>query len=354
MDADVACGNVAATRQRTGLSVRAGQSLAPRKLMNARDYLNDDGHVLLALCSAFGLPDNAEAEGLTPFKLAEWNQLSRKIAASSLKQPAALQGQNADALARELAVAPNEGLRIARLLDRAGRLAPELENLFSRGMWVVTRLDERYPAKLRDTLKHQAPTVLFGAGEIHFLSRAGIAVIGSRNIDEAGRTFAQEIGRKCAASKMPVVSGGARGTDRFAMDGAMAAGGIALGALADSLEATVRKPDVRQLLLDERLALITPYAPTAGFAVVVSSDHQSGGTWAGAVEALKAGWCPVFVRDGEGVPKGNRELLKLGASPLPTRELSKISNLSAWMNEHGAARPPDRELFDFALREKAE
>src|SRR6266542_2593554 len=89
MDADVACGNVAATRQRTGLSVRAGQSLAPRKLMNARDYLNDDGHVLLALCSAFGLPDNAEAEGLTPFKLAEWNQLSRKIAASSLKQPAA-------------------------------------------------------------------------------------------------------------------------------------------------------------------------------------------------------------------------------------------------------------------------
>ncbi len=340
--------------------------------MNARDYLNDDGHVLLALCSAFGLPDNAEAEGLTPFKLAEWNQLSRKIAASSLKQPAALQGQNADALARELAVAPNEGLRIARLLDRAGRLAPELENLFSRGMWVVTRLDERYPAKLRDTLKHQAPTVLFGAGEIHFLSRAGIAAIGSRNIDEAGRTFAQEIGRKCAASKMPVVSGGARGTDRFAMDGAMAAGGIALGALADSLEATVRKPDVRQLLLDERLALITPYAPTAGFsvgaamgrnkviygladfAVVVSSDHQSGGTWAGAVEALKAGWCPVFVRDGEGVPKGNRELLKLGASPLPTRELSKISNLSAWMNEHGAARPPDRELFDFALREKAE
>src|SRR5919106_1106866 len=166
MDADIACGNVATTWQRAGLSVCAGQSLAARKLINMHDYLNTDGQVLLTLCSAFGLPEQAEAEGLVPFKLAEWNQLSKKIASSSLKQPAALQGQNADALARELALAPDEADRIARLLDRAGRLALELENLFARGIWAVTRVDDRYPRRLRDTLKHQAPTVLFGAGGI--------------------------------------------------------------------------------------------------------------------------------------------------------------------------------------------
>ena len=128
------------------------------------------------------------------------------------------------------------------------------------------------------------------------------------------------------------MSGGARGTDRLAMGAALDAGGIAFGVLADSLERTVRQPDLRQLLLDGQLVLLTPYAPTAGFsvgaamgrnkviygladyAVVVSSDHQTGGTWAGAVEALKAGWCPVFARDGAAVPKGNRELLKLGAA----------------------------------------
>lgn len=339
--------------------------------MNPHDYLTDDGQVLLALCSAFGLPDSTETEAVAPFKLAEWNQLSKKIVASPLQRPAALQGRKAGELARELALAPDEAERVARLLDRAGRLALELENLFSHGMWVVTRGDEYYPAKLRDTLKHQSPTVLFGAGDIHLFRRAGIAVIGSRNIDEAGAAFAKEVGRRTVASGAAVVSGGARGTDRLAMDGALEAGGVALGALADSLEGTVRKSDVRQLLLDGRLGLVTPYAPTAGFsvgaamgrnkviygladfAVVVSSDHQTGGTWAGAVEALKARWCPVFVRAGEGVPKGNPELLKLGATALSAEELTKISDLPVWMKERTAARPTAKDLFDFEIREGA-
>lgn len=324
--------------------------------MNIHDYLSDDGQVLLALCSAFGLPNDAEGSALTPFKLAEWNQLSGKIDRSSLKRPAALQGRAADEIARELAITPEEAERIASLLDRSGRLALELENLFARGMWVVTRADKSYPAKLRDTLKHQTPTVLFGAGEIQLLRRAGVAVIGSRNIDDAGAAFAREVGRKTVAAGLSVISGGARGTDRIAMDGAMEVGGTAFGALADSLEATVRKSDVRQLLLDGHLVLLTPYAPTAGFsvgaamgrnkviygladfAVVVSSDFQTGGTWAGAVEALKAGWCPVFARDGEGVPKGNRELLKLGAAALVESELPSIADLPSWMREQASAK----------------
>ena len=66
----------------------------PRRveLMNAHDYLSDDGQALLPLCSAFGLPDNAAAKGFVPLKLTEWNQLAKKIAACSFKHPAALQG----------------------------------------------------------------------------------------------------------------------------------------------------------------------------------------------------------------------------------------------------------------------
>jgi predicted Rossmann fold nucleotide-binding protein DprA/Smf involved in DNA uptake len=94
-----------------------------------------------------------------------------------------------------------------RLLERSGRMALELENIFSRGMWVVTRMDELYPAKLRETLKLQAPTVLFGAGDVALLTRGGVAVIGSRVIDEGGTLFVMEAGRKIAASGVPVISG---------------------------------------------------------------------------------------------------------------------------------------------------
>ena len=223
------------------------------------------------------------------------------------------------------------------------------------------------PPHLREALKHQAPAVLFGAGNIQLLQRAGLAVVGSRNIDEAGAAFAREVGVKAVAAGLPVVSGGARGTDRIAMQAALEAGGIAFGALADSLERTARQADVREFVSDGKLVLLTPYAPDAGFsvgaamgrnkliyglakfAVVVSSDHQSGGTWAGAIEALKAGWCPVFARHGEGVPKGNQELLKLGAAALAASELPGITDLPAWMREHGAARVTETDLFDLTL-----
>jgi DNA processing protein len=332
--------------------------------MNVSDYLSDDGLALLALCSAFALPEDAAAGGTSPFTLSEWNKLARQIHDSPLKQPAALHGRTADALVKDLAILPGDAERIVQLLDRSGRLALELEGLFSRGLWAVTRVDELYPKKLRDTLKHQAPTVLFGAGDVQLLRRGGVAVIGSRNIDEAGTTFAREVGRKTAAARLPVISGGARGTDRLAMGAALDAGSPAVGILADSLERTVRQPDLRQLLLDGQLALLTPYAPAAGFsvgaamgrnkviygladfAVVVSSDFQTGGTWAGALEALKGGWCPVFARDGANVPKGNRELLKLGAAPLPEAEFSQVTDLPAWLGQHAKTRLVEKDLFD--------
>ena len=120
--------------------------------------------------------------------------------------------------------------------------------------------------------------------------------------------------------------------------------------------------DMRDYLSEEgQLILLTPYAPAAGFsiggamgrnkliygladfAVVVNSDYQTGGTWAGAAEALKAGWCPVFVREGAGVPKGNQGLIELGAEPLPAAELGAIEDLPAWLRRR--AKPVEADLF---------
>jgi len=324
--------------------------------MNLRDLLTEDGRAVVLLCSTLG--DTEEALTLT-----EWNQLAKQIAASPYQRPAALLGQSARALADTIGCEAETGARLARLLERGGRVALALEALQARGLWVVTRADPSYPARLRQTLRHQAPSVLFGAGEWHLLGQAGIAVVGSRNIDEAGRAFAEEVGRRCAVARVPVVSGGARGTDSIAMESCVQAGGTVLGVLADSLERTVRQAELRQLLLDGRLVFITPYAPNAGFSVggamgrnkliyglaaagvVVSSEFQKGGTWAGAVEALRAGWCPVFVRDGAAVPTGNRELLKQGAGRLPESALPAMADVPAWLREHVPVRAEQQELL---------
>jgi predicted Rossmann fold nucleotide-binding protein DprA/Smf involved in DNA uptake len=314
--------------------------------VDIRDYLSDDGQVVLALCSSVALSENGVA---APFTLSQWNDLEEQIGKSSLKRPAELQGRSVAELQEALTVSSQDAKRIVHLLDRSGRMALELEALFTKGIWALSRADEKYPTKLRNLLKHQAPSVLFGAGDLQLFKYRSVAVVGSRNIDETGAAFAKTVGRKAVAADMAVVSGGARGTDRIAMDGAIEASGVSLGVLADSLEATIRKSDVRDLLLEGRLLTVTPYAPTAGFsvggamgrnkliygladfAVVVSSDHKTGGTWGGAVEALKAGWCPVFVRDGEGVPKGNKELIKMGAIALEAEKLEAAENLADLM-----------------------
>lgn len=338
--------------------------------MKPLEYLSQDGQALLLLCSSLALPPTAKMSDLAPLKLSEWNELERKLRGSPLRSPAALQGRSADELTKALAIPVGDAERIARLLEFAGPLSAELQNLSEQSLWAVTRVDELYPAHLRRTLKHQAPTVLFGAGDIRLLQQAGVAVVGSRNIDDAGAAFAREIAAKAVAAKLPVVSGGARGTDRIAMQAALEAGGLAFGALADSLERTARQADVREFISDAKLVLLTPYGPAAGFSVgaamgrnkliyglaafgvVVSSEHQTGGTWAGAVEALKANWCPVLARDGDNVPRGNKELLKLGGIALSTDELPRISDLAKWVQQHAPVQAVETDLFDFALRDK--
>lgn len=58
--------------------------------------------------------------------------------------------------------------------------------------------------------------------------------------------------------------------------------------------------------------------------LVVASEVGKGGTWSGAVEALKIGAGPVGVWQGPGRGPGNDKLIEKGAAPIPS-----IDNLEA-------------------------
>jgi predicted Rossmann fold nucleotide-binding protein DprA/Smf involved in DNA uptake len=331
-------------------------------MINARELMSDDGAVVAMFCLHLGLNGGDEPVA-APLTLREWNALERKIHDSEVRYPRALLGLSVVDLAQHLGLVAAEGERIAQLLGRGGSLALELEHLAASGIWCVTRLDDAYPSRLRNTLKHQAPPVLFGAGEFEIFQKPSVAIVGSRNLDESGESFARSLGKLCAGHSVAVISGGARGTDRVAMQAALEFGGHAVGILADSLVRTIRQPDVREFVTDGRLVLLTPYRPDNGFsvgaamgrnkiiygaadyAVVVSSDYQKGGTWAGAVETLTAAWCPVFVRSGANVAPGNSELINKGAQPISEAEIAGLGNIIEWMKEHAGSRPQQGELL---------
>ena len=316
--------------------------------------LSNDSFALFLLCSHLGLPDEPAAK---PLSAREWNQLESKLAASSVSVTD-LPGSSADRIKSTLQINDAEAARLAWLLDRGGVMEQELERLAELGIWIITRLDEDYPPRFTERLKGAAPVLLYGAGSARLLNRRGLAVVGSRNIDQRGVALTEFIGNACAESKLTVYSGGARGVDKTAMGAALLAGGSAAGLLADSLEKGIRAADARTHIEEGQLALATPYSPHASFNVgmamarnkliyalsdfglVIASDAEKGGTWAGAEEVLKAGWVPVFVVEGPNVPDGNRLLIKRGAVPFPDSFDDSPSSLVDWLEEHARLKEP--------------
>ena len=155
------------------------------------------------------------------------------------------------------------------------------------------------------------------------------------------------------------------------MRGALEAGGKVAGVLADSLERAALNREHRNFLMDGQLVLVSPYDPVAGFnvgnamqrnkliyaladaALVVSSDYEKGGTWAGAVEQLeKLRLVPVYVRSNGETGKGLEALRRKGALPWPNPETPEaLAEVLAVEVSPRKAAPGQSELFS-SVREE--
>ena len=309
-----------------------------------------DSLALLLLCSQLELGESS-AKALT---LSEWNPLARKLQAASLR-PASLLTASIDELQSQLSLSSDDIWHLNELLARVDELNLALECFAQRGIYPITRVDPDYPQRFRQRLKDSTPPVLFYAGEKALIGQPGIAIVGSRHLDNAGQECARFVGNACGISGQVLYSGGAKGVDTLSMESALEARGTAVAVLADSLEKVVR--NYKDALQRGDLCLVTPYSPTAGFsvgaamgrnrliyclsdfAIVVASDAETGGTWAGATETLKNRWVPVFVLEHGGMPEGNKLLLQKGALPFPHPFKEPPLKLADWLREKSTSQP---------------
>jgi predicted Rossmann fold nucleotide-binding protein DprA/Smf involved in DNA uptake len=255
--------------------------------------------------------------------------------------------------------------RLMRLLDRGFLLSQAIERWQTRAMWVLSRAEPEYPRRLKTRLKEDSPPILYGCGETAILDTGGLAVVGSRNVDDDLVAHTESIGRLVASARRTLVSGGARGIDQAAMRGALEVGGRVVGVLADGLERAVMNREHRNLLMDGQLVLVSPYDPVAGFnvghamqrnkliyaladaALVVSSDYEKGGTWSGAVEQLdKLRFVTVYVRSKGKIGKGLEALRRKGAFSWPNPETpEELTEALAVEMISGKDAPEQNELF---------
>jgi predicted Rossmann fold nucleotide-binding protein DprA/Smf involved in DNA uptake len=216
-----------------------------------------------------------------------------------------------------------------------------LEKWQRAGLWVMTRSDADYPVRLKKRLRFEAPPVLFGCGDRGLLNRAGIAVVGSQAAGGEELGDASRLGTEIALQGFSVVSGGTRGVDETAMLSALESQGTAAGVLADSLLRAATSAKYRRGLMGKTLVLVSPFSPEAAFdagnamarnkyiycladaAIVVAAGKENG-----AIENLKHGWVPLWVRGHPGQDSGNAALVEQGARWLPAGDL-EVSALAS-------------------------
>ena len=296
--------------------------------------LTPNTQAILLLTAPLIVGRSARADVLRPKEYFGLNNCLRSIKGN--KEPADLMEPGSEDMLDKCVQKINKPAfnrgRLQRLLSRGFLLSQAIESWRKRAIWVVSHMDEAYPQRLRDRLE-KAPAVLYGCGDHTLLNAGGLAVVGSRHVDEDILEYANQIGNLAASAGRTIVSGGARGVDQAAMNGALEAGGKSIGVLANGLKGAATNRSHRDPILNEQLVLISPYDPSSGFnvghamqrnkliyaladaALVVNAEKNKGGTWNGAIEQLgnKIYSMPVYVRSTGTLSEGLDALNKKGA-----------------------------------------
>jgi len=298
----------------------------------AYHVLSPDTQAILLLCASFGQNRQMEPQPLT---LGEYNSLAGWLVKNQMS-PGDLLNPTFKNQLPKITIDKLDSDRLVTLLDRGVMLGLAVEKWTNQGLWVLGRGDSQYPKRFKQRLRHSAPAILYGVGNLELLSGGGLAVVGSRDVDEEELGYTRRVAQTCAEQGIQLVSGGARGVDQAAMLAVLEAGGTSVGVLADSLTKAAVAGKYRAAIKEGRLTLVSTYDPNAGFnagnamgrnkyiytladrALVVSCSLGKGGTWAGATEALeRIKDVSVFVRMQGTVPEGNQQLLKKGAKVFP-------------------------------------
>lgn len=112
-------------------------------------------------------------------------------------------------------------------------LTGELRRIAVYGCRVFTQLDSEYPAPLREI--YDPPIVLYVKGTLIPADHRGIALVGSRLTTPYGIEIARKLAYQLAYTGVTVISGGARGIDTAAHQGALSAKGRTVAVLGTGI-----------------------------------------------------------------------------------------------------------------------
>ncbi|NNJ85393.1 MAG: DNA-processing protein DprA, partial [Gammaproteobacteria bacterium] len=170
------------------------------------NLLTDDTKAILLLCGVFG-----NDRQINPLTQTQYNRLARWLNSERMRPNDLLEQENIDTAATGAEI---DAEQLRGLLGRGVQLGFAVEEWQRNGIWVIGRSDRDYPERYKRHLKTQSPPLIFGIGNRALLHGGGLAVVGSRDADDAdGAFFTRKTARSCVHGGMPVIFGGAGDID---------------------------------------------------------------------------------------------------------------------------------------------
>jgi len=117
--------------------------------------------------------------------------------------------------------------------EKSVDLAGELKRIADFGCHVLISSDENYPASLREI--YDPPLVLYVKGGLTAKDKNAVALVGSRQTTHYGIETARKLAYQLAYVGVTVVSGGARGIDTAAHQGALSGKGRTIAVLGTGI-----------------------------------------------------------------------------------------------------------------------
>lgn len=288
--------------------------------------MNKNSVAIISLCS------HMCSTGVTPLEPREWSELALILMQKEI-QPEALLEYSQEDFVKKIGVSQEYATRLSNLIGRTASLYFELSRYENMGIRIVTRADSGYPKALKRKLGNSCPPLFYYAGDLSILERKAIGFVGSRTVGNEDVDFTEKLVRVSIEQGYAIVSGGAKGIDTTAEECALQNGAYVIEYLSDSMLKKIKASSTVKAIQNRKLLLLSVVKPDAPFmtgiammrnryiysqseaTIVVKSDLNKGGTWAGAQESLKLGLTKTLCWDNP-TYKGNQALISQGATPI--------------------------------------
>jgi predicted Rossmann fold nucleotide-binding protein DprA/Smf involved in DNA uptake len=198
--------------------------------------------------------------------------------------------------------------------------------LFNKGMEIIPVVSPDYSNTLKNSLQESTPPVLYTKGNKQLMLKESITVTGSRDVSEQAMLFAGIIVELACKENKVVVSGAARGIDKYALDALIEYQGQSIVVLPHGISIFFSGiKTYHNQMMDGDMLFLSAFPPKAGWSaglamarnpviyglaseIYVAESSDTDPALDGIIEASKTGKT-VFVRKPDDSEKNTNNLL---------------------------------------------